>query len=235
VQRALALAGVASRRAAERLVEEGRVLVNGSPAHVGQEVSDRDEIRVDGRRVRREPERTYILNKRLGTISTVSDPEGRPTVLEGLPDDVRLYPVGRLDVGTSGLLLITNDGELANRLMHPRYSVPKVYDTLVQGRVSAETIRALRSGVVLDDGPTSPAKVERMERLHAGGTWLRIEISEGRNRQVRRMCEAVGHPVLRLHRSRYAGLGLGRLRPGEWRALSADELRRIAKRVELER
>lgn len=235
VQRALALAGVASRRAAERMVEEGRVSVNGETARIGQEVEERDEITVDGRRIRAESVRTYVLNKRIGTVSTVSDPEGRPTVLEGLPDDVRLYPVGRLDLLTSGLLLITNDGELAHRLMHPRYQVPKVYEALVEGKVSAETLRVLRRGVELEDGVTSPARVERMERLHPGGTWLRIEISEGRNRQVRRMCEAVGHRVSRLNRARYAGLGLGRLKPGEWRPLTGEELRRLGQLVELRR
>jgi 23S rRNA pseudouridine2605 synthase len=148
---------------------------------------------------------------------------------------VRLYPVGRLDLNTGGVLLITNDGELAHRLMHPRFEVPKVYEALVEGRVSAETIRRLRAGVELGGRVTHPAKVERTERLHPGGTWLRIEITEGRNRQVRRMCEAVGHPVIRLRRSRYAGLGAGRLKPGEWRLLTREELRRLARRVELER
>jgi pseudouridine synthase len=235
VQRALALAGVASRRAAERLVEEGRVLVNGEMARIGQEVGPADRITVDGEPIVTEPTRTYLLNKRVGTVSTVSDPQGRPTVLEGLPDDVRLYPVGRLDLNTGGVMLLTNDGELAHRLMHPRYEVPKVYDTLVEGRVSADTVRRLRQGVELEDGMTHHAKVARMERLHAGGTWLRIEIHEGRNRQVRRMCEAVSHPVIRLFRSRYAGLGVGRLAPGEWRRLTPEELRRLARRVELER
>jgi pseudouridine synthase len=119
--------------------------------------------------------------------------------------------------------------------MHPRYRVPKVYDTLVEGRVSAEALRRLRRGVELEDGVTSPARVGRMERLHAGGTWLQIEIAEGRNRQVRRMCEAVGHPVVKLHRSRYAGITLGRLRSGEWRPLTASELERLGRLVELDR
>ena len=235
VQRALALAGVASRRAAERLVEEGRVRVNGELARIGQDVADADAITVDGRLVAAEVTSTYLLNKRVGTVSTVSDPEGRTTVLDGLPSDVRLYPVGRLDINTTGALLITNDGELAHRLMHPRYRVPKLYDTLAEGRVSADAIRQLRRGVELEDGPTSPARAERMERLHPGGTWLQIEIAEGRNRQVRRMLETVGHPVMKLHRSRYAGVNLGRLRAGEWRPLTSDELRRLGRLVELER
>jgi 23S rRNA pseudouridine2605 synthase len=130
---------------------------------------------------------------------------------------------------------VTNDGELAHRLMHPSSGVPKVYEALVRGRVSAETVRRLRRGVELEDGATRPARVEVMRRAHPGGTWLRIELTEGRNRQVRRMCEAVGHPVLRLHRPRYAGLGLGRLAPGEWRPLGRDELTRVAAAVGLER
>ena len=235
VQRALALAGVASRRAAERMVEEGRVTVNGQLATIGQDVSEGDELAVDGAPVVAEETRTYLLNKRVGTVATVTDPQGRPTVLEGMPTDLRLYPVGRLDLNTSGVLLITNDGELAHRLMHPRFEVPKVYDTLVEGRISADTIRVLRRGVELEDGITHPARVEKMERLHPGGTWLRIQITEGRNRQVRRMCEAVGHPTMRLFRSRYAGLSAGKLELGEHRMLTGEELRRLGRLVELER
>ena len=235
VQRALALAGVASRRAAERMDQAGRVTVNGQLATIGQDVSDGDELAVDGAPVVAEETRTYLLNKRVGTVATVTDPQGRPTVLEGMPTDLRLYPVGRLDLNTSGVLLITNDGELAHRLMHPRFEVPKVYDTLVEGRISADTIRVLRRGVELEDGITHPARVEKMERLHPGGTWLRIQITEGRNRQVRRMCEAVGHPTMRLFRSRYAGLSAGKLELGEHRLLTGEELRRLGRLVELER
>jgi pseudouridine synthase len=224
VHRALAQAGVASRRAAEKLVQEGRVTVNGQVATVGQLVSERDRIAVDGAPVRAEPIRTYMLNKPMGMVSTASDPEGRPTVLDPLPHDVRLYPIGRLDINTTGLLLITNDGDLAHRLMHPRSKVPKTYEALVEGRVSSASVRALRNGIELDDGPTQPAKVEVLDRQAAGGTWLRIEITEGRNRQVRRMCEAVGHRVRRLVRTRYGGLGMGRLKRGEFRMLSSVEL-----------
>ena len=212
VHRALAQAGVASRRAAERLVADGRVTVNGAPARVGQLVGEGDRLEVDGRPVRAQEIRTYLLHKPAGTVSTAHDPQGRPTVLEGLPDAVRLYPVGRLDLDTTGALLVTNDGELAHRLMHPGSSVTKTYEVLVRGRVSADEVRRLRRGVELEDGPTLPARVEVMDRLHPGATWLRIELTEGRNRQVRRMAEAVGHRVMRLHRPRYAGLGLGRLR-----------------------
>ncbi|MGB1377457.1 MAG: pseudouridine synthase [Miltoncostaeaceae bacterium] len=228
VHRALAQAGVASRRAAEKLVAEGRVTVNGDIAVVGQVVRDSDVIALDGRRVQAEPIRTYMLNKPMGMVSTASDPEGRPTVLDGLPDDVRLYPIGRLDIDTTGLLLITNDGDLAHRLMHPRSKVPKTYEALVDGRVSSTAVRALRNGIELDDGPTQPARVEVLDRQAPGGTWLRIEITEGRNRQVRRMCEALGHRVRRLVRTRYGGLGLGRLQRGEHRLLTSAELARLA-------
>lgn len=228
VHRALAQAGVASRRAAEKLVAEGRVTVNGDIAVVGQVVRDSDVIALDGRRVQAEPIRTYMLNKPMGVVSTASDPEGRPTVLDGLPDDVRLYPIGRLDIDTTGLLLITNDGDLAHRLMHPRSKVPKTYEALVDGRVSSTSVRALRNGIELDDGPTQPARVEVLDRQAPGGTWLRIEITEGRNRQVRRMCEALGHRVRRLVRTRYGGLGLGRLQRREHRLLTSAELARLA-------
>ena len=227
VHRALAQAGVGSRRAAEGLVAAGRVSVNGTAAVIGQRVGPGDVIRVDGRVVAPEPLRVLLLNKRAGTVSTARDPEGRPTVLDALPADVRLYPVGRLDLDTTGALLVTNDGDLANRLMHPRGGIPKTYEVLVEGRVSAETVRRLRRGVVLEDGPTLPARVDVMERAHPGGTWLRIEITEGRNRQVKRMCAAVGHEVRRLHRARYAGIGLAGLRAGEWRMLTPDELGRL--------
>lgn len=227
VHRALAQAGVASRRGAERMITEGRVTVNGVVATIGQVVSPGDRIAVDGREVNPEPIRTYVLNKPMGVVSTASDPEGRPTVLDGLPDDVRLYPVGRLDIDTTGLLLITNDGDLAHRLMHPRSKVPKTYEVLVEGRVSAAGVRALRNGVELEDGPTQPARVEILDRAAVGGTWLSIEITEGRNRQVRRMCEAIGHRVRRLVRTRYGGLGMGRLKRGEYRMLSSAELARL--------
>ncbi len=235
VQRALALAGVASRRAAEQMVAEGRVTINGEVATTGQVVSDSDVLAVDGKHVQAEVTQTFLLHKGIGVVSTASDPEGRATVLEGLPTDVRLYPVGRLDMNTTGAILITNDGDLAHRLMHPRYSVPKVYEALVTGQVSPEGVQRLRDGVELDDGMTHPAKAERMERVHPRATWLRIEITEGRNRQVRRMCEAIGHPAEKLHRARYAGLGLGPLNPGQWRAVTAAELERLGRLVGLSR
>jgi 23S rRNA pseudouridine2605 synthase len=234
VQRALAVAGVASRRAAEDLIREGRVTVNGVVAEIGQTVGPRDEIAVDGRPIGREEARTYLLNKPQGMVSTVSDPQGRPTVVDAVPRDVRVYPVGRLDYRTTGALLLTNDGELAHRLMHPRSGVPKVYEGLLEGRLGEEALRRLREGVELEDGMTRPARVDV---LHVGrtATLVRIEISEGRNRQIRRMGEAVGHPVIRLSRVRYDGLDLGGLAPGEWRELSPEEMSRLGELVGLRR
>lgn len=233
VHRALAQAGVGSRRVAEELVAEGRVTVNGEVARVGQKVTSADRIEVDGRPAGAEPLRAFLLNKAAGVVTTASDPQGRPTVLDGLPDDVRLYPVGRLDRGTTGALVVTNDGELAHRLMHPSFSIPKVYEALLRGRVSADTIRRLREGVELEDGLTAPARVERMERPSAGGTWLKIELTEGRNRQIRRMGIAIDHRVERLHRSLYCGVGVGGLAPGEHRALRAEEWSRMRRAVGL--
>lgn len=236
VHRALAMAGVASRRAAETMVADGRVTVNGAPARIGQLVGERDRLEVDGKPVRAaEQLRAFILNKPAGTVSTASDPQGRPTVLDDLPDDVRLYPVGRLDIDTTGALIITNDGEMAARLMHPRSKAPKTYEVLLRGRVSAETVRRLRHGVELEDGMTLPARVTQMERAAAGGTWLLIELTEGRNRQIRRMGDAIGHRVMSLHRSRYAGIGVQKLPKGRWRPLSRSEWTRLGAMVGLER
>jgi pseudouridine synthase len=227
VHRALAQAGVASRRGAEALIGEGRVMVNGAPAFIGQVVQATDRIEVDGRLVTPEPIQTYMFNKPMGMVSTASDPEGRPTVVDALPQDVRLYPVGRLDIDTTGLLLITNDGDLAHRLMHPSSKVPKTYEGMVRGQVSAASVRQLRDGIELEDGMTQPAKVDIMDRKAVGATWVRIEITEGRNRQVRRMCEAIDHPVIKLMRTRYGGLNLGKLQRGEYRALASSEISRL--------
>ena len=236
VHRALALAGVASRRAAEAMVAEGRVNVNGAPAVVGQLVGPGDALEVDGRAVRgAEPMRAYLLHKARGVVSTASDPQGRPTVLDELPDDVRLYPVGRLDIDTTGALIVTNDGEMAAKLMHPSSKAPKTYEVLFRGQISASTIRRLRHGVELEDGVTQPARVEAMDRQAPGGTWLLIELTEGRNRQIRRMGEVVGHRVLRLHRSHYAGIGVRKLAPGRWRPITRAEWRRLGTIAGLER
>jgi pseudouridine synthase len=205
------------------MVAEGRVSVNGAPAAVGQLVGPSDALEVDGRPVRGpEQLRAYLLNKGSGVVSTAHDPQGRRTVLDDLPDDVRLYPVGRLDIDTT-------------RLMHPSSKAPKTYEALLRGQVSAATIRRLRHGVELEDGVTQPARVEAMHRKAPGGTWLLIELTEGRNRQIRRMGDAVGHRILRLHRAKYAGIGVQKLAPGRWRPLTRAEWRRLGAIVGLER
>jgi 23S rRNA pseudouridine2605 synthase len=182
-------------------------------------ISAGDDVRVDGQRVSVQAEMVVLLHKPAGVVTTASDPHGRPTVIDLVPAPVRLFPVGRLDRETTGALLLTNDGGLADRLMHPRHGVPKTYVATVAVDPPPAVLRRLREGVQLDDGPTAPATV-RM----AGKGKVQITIHEGRNRQVRRMLAAVGHPARALHRSRYAGLGLGDLRPGEWRALSDAEV-----------
>lgn len=228
LQKVLARVGVASRRAVEELVLAGRVSVNGRPAHVGQRVDARhDLIEVDGAAVGVRPGLVcYLLNKAAGVVTTASDPEGRPTVLDGLPAEPRVFPVGRLDRDSEGLLLLTNDGELAHRLTHPSFGVEKEYLAHVAGRPRPEALRRLRRGVELDDGPTAPAKVAQVEP----GV-LRIVVHEGRNRQVRRMCDAVGHPVRRLVRVRIGPISDHRLGPGEWRELAPDEVRALERAV----
>jgi 23S rRNA pseudouridine2605 synthase len=224
----LARAGVASRRGADELIRAGRVTVNGAPGELNTFVGDADVVRLDGREVGKQALRYVLLNKPRGTITTVRDPRGRPTVVDLVGGDVRVVPVGRLDRDTTGVLLLTNDGPLAHRLAHPRYEVDKVYVAEVEGEPSDATLRALAAGVELEDGPTAPAGVRRL-----APTRVELAIHEGRNRQVRRMLEAVGHPALRLRRSRYAGLGPGRLHPGEWRELSRDEVRALRRLVGL--
>lgn len=221
----LARAGVASRRKADELIKAGRVLVNGEPGQLNTFVSQRDRIEVDGRVVTRQRLTYVLLHKPSGVVTTASDPQGRPTVVELVSHDVRVVPVGRLDAETTGALLLTNDGDLAHRLAHPRYEVEKVYEAEVEGEPSAEALRRLADGVELEDGVTAPADVRRL-----GPSSVELSIHEGRNRQVRRMLDAVGHPVRRLHRSRYAGLTLDGLEPGEWRELQPSELETLTRR-----
>jgi 23S rRNA pseudouridine2605 synthase len=222
----LAHAGVASRRAAEEIVAAGRVTVAGEVVlDPALDVEQDGEVAVDGRAVQGpEPRVVYAVNKPLGVLSTASDPYDRPTVVALVPSGgLRLYPVGRLDADSGGLILLTNDGALAHRLTHPRFAVPKTYQVVVAaGPVGERALRSLREGIVLDDGPTAPARVERL-----GPAELRIAISEGRNRQVRRMCEAVGHPVLSLTRVAFGPLELGALAVGAHRRLSEEELRSL--------
>jgi 23S rRNA pseudouridine2605 synthase len=220
----LAHAGVASRRGAEHLIASGRVTVGGERVtDPARDVDEHSGVAVDGRPLRPEPLEVHALNKPVGVVSTAHDPQGRPTVVELVRSRRRLYPVGRLDADTSGLILLTNDGELAERLTHPRYGVEKVYRARIRpGRVSPRALQALREGVELDDGPTAPARV----RQPAPGV-LEIAIREGRKRQVRRMCEAIGHRVVQLERVAFGPLGLGRLEPGQSRRLKDAEVERL--------
>jgi 23S rRNA pseudouridine2605 synthase len=219
----LARAGVASRRRADELIEAGRVLVNGAPGTLSTKVGARDVVEVDGRRVAAQGLSYVLLHKPAGVVTTARDPHGRPTVVELVPSEPRIVPVGRLDADTTGALLLTNDGALAHRLAHPRYGVPKVYDAEVEGVPSVQALEALRDGIELEDGRTAPAEARALRRVR-GGAVLELTLHEGRKRQVKRMCGAVGHPVRRLHRSRYAGLGLEGLGPGEWRELTREEV-----------
>jgi 23S rRNA pseudouridine2605 synthase len=224
LQKVLAAAGLGSRRACEVMIEEGRATVNGEVAVLGRRVDpENDRIEVDSVRVPVRPGLvTYLLNKPRGVVSTASDPQGRPTVVELVPAEPRVFPVGRLDTDTEGLLLLTNDGDLAHRLTHPSFGVDKEYLAEVEGSPTPAELRRLRQGVELDDGPTAPARAS----LTAPGA-LRLVIHEGRNRQVRRMCEAIGHPVRRLVRTRIGPLADRRLKPGEWRILDLDEIRTL--------
>ena len=220
----LSAAGICSRRHAEDLIREGRVTVNGAVAQLGQKASPDDEIRLDGAPVLARQEKVcYLLNKPPGVVTTLSDPQGRPSVAvftDALPE--RVYPIGRLDRDSEGMLLLTNDGDLANLLAHPSHGVPKEYLAEVAGAPSPGAVRALRQGVQLDDGPTAPAVVGTV----APGV-LRITIHEGRNRQVRRMCAAVGHPVRRLVRTRIGPVADPSLRPGRWRPLTVAEVQSL--------
>ena len=222
----LASAGVASRRAAEQLIRAGRVSVGGVPVtDPARDVEASDAVAVDGRPLTPASERVvFAVNKPLGVVSTARDPQGRLTVVSLVPTHLRLYPVGRLDIDTTGLILLTNDGELAHRLTHPRFEVEKSYRAvLANAPVRERAVRALSAGVKLDDGPTAPARVRQL----AADT-LELTIHEGRKRQVKRMCEHVGHPVKRLERIRFGPLELGDLRPGGYRQLGADEVERLA-------
>jgi 23S rRNA pseudouridine2605 synthase len=224
LQKVLAQAGLGSRRACEELIADGRVTVNGAVATLGMRADpDVDAIEVDGARIGvREGLVHYLLNKPAGVVTTASDPQDRPTVVGLVPAEPRVYPVGRLDADTEGLLVLTNDGELAHRLTHPSFGVDKEYLADVTGAPSRGALRRLREGVELEDGRTAPARVSLV-----GDHTLRITIHEGRNRQVRRMCEAVGHPVRRLVRVRIGPLVDRRLPPGEWRSLTQAEVRAL--------
>jgi 23S rRNA pseudouridine2605 synthase len=225
----LARAGIASRRGSDELIKAGRVRVNDLPGALNTYVHPGDRVEVDGKPVTAQALKYVLLHKPAGTVTTASDPQGRPTVVdlvEEIPE--RIVPVGRLDADTTGALLVTNDGPLAHQLAHPRYGVEKVYEVEVEGEPDEEALQQLAAGVELDDGRTAPAAVRRL-----GPSKLELTLHEGRKHQVKRMTEAVGHPVRRLHRSRYAGLTVEGLEPGRWRELEPSEVKRLRTTPEL--
>lgn len=228
LQKVLARAGFGSRRTCDDLIAAGRVRVDGAVAVLGRRVdAETAQILVDGAPVGVRPGLVYyLLNKPVGVVTTADDPQGRPVVVGLVPDEPRVFPVGRLDLDTEGLLLLTNDGEIANRITHPSYGVEKEYVVHVEGSPTRSVLRQLREGVELDDGVTAPARVTPVEP-----NVLRLVIHEGRNRQVRRMCDAVGHPVIRLVRTRIGPLADRSIRPGTWRHLEIDELRALERAV----
>jgi 23S rRNA pseudouridine2605 synthase len=219
----LARAGIASRRGSDDLIKAGRVRVNDAAGELNTYVHPGDRVEVDGKPVAPQLLKYVLLHKPAGTVTTARDPQGRPTVVE-LVEEIpeRVVPVGRLDADTTGALLLTNDGPLAHRLAHPRYGVEKVYEVDVEGEPDDVALQQLAEGVELDDGRTAPAKVRRL-----GPAKLELTLHEGRKHQVKRMCEAVGHPVVRLHRSNYAGLTVKGLEPGAWRELEPSEVKRL--------
>jgi len=218
----LARAGVASRRRADELIKAGRVTVNGAPGQLNTFVESRDRVEVDGRPVALQRLAYVLLNKPAGVVTTARDPQGRPTVVDLVHAESRVVPVGRLDADTTGALLLTNDGPLAHTLAHPRYGVEKVYVADVEGEPDDAALQRLADGIELEDGRTAPARVRRVAPAR-----IELAIHEGRNRQVRRMLDAVGHPVRHLHRSEYAGLTLDGLGPGAWRELEPSEVERL--------
>ena len=225
----LARTGVASRRGADELIKRGRVRVNGVTAGLNTFVEEGDVVDLDGRLLVPQRVAYVLLHKPAGVVTTASDPHGRPTVVDLVEHESRVVPVGRLDADTTGVLLLTNDGELAHRLAHPRYEVDKVYEADVEGEPSDEAISRLEEGVELEDGRSAPAKARRLAPSR-----VELAIHEGRKHQVKRMLEAVGHPVTRLHRSRYAGLTTEGVDPGKWRELTDEEvssLRELTRRT----
>lgn len=218
----LARAGVPSRRKADELIKQGRVKINGNPAMLNTAVSDTDKVYLDGREVKLQQLTYILLNKPAGVVTTVRDTHGRRTVVDLVKTEQKLVPVGRLDKDTTGALLLTNDGELAHRLMHPRYEVTKIYLATVYGDITKQKLEQLSKGVVLDDGLTAPATVNQIAADKA-----ELAIHEGRKHQVKRMLAAVNLPVIQLHRSNYAGLSADELKTGEWRGLTTQEIKRL--------
>jgi len=234
IQKFLSECGVASRRASEKLVEQGCVTVNGVLATIGQDVDElSDIVKVNGKLVKKSEKKLYImLYKPLGVVSTSSDDRGRKTVIDLIKNDIneRMFCVGRLDYNTEGLLILTNDGDFANKISHPKNKITKTYLARVKGGViTKEDITKLRNGVFLDDGKTAPAKVYVEDVYSDNTTLVKISINEGRNRQIRRMFDAINHPVLDLKRIEIGGVSLGNLPYGKWRHLSKSEIDRILK------
>jgi len=233
LQKIIAAAGIASRRKAEALIEEGRVTVNGKPAVLGMKADPlRDHVKVDGKLITRvEPPVYLIFNKPAGVMTTLSDPEGRPTLKAYLGRvKQRVFPVGRLDFQSEGLVLLTNDGDLADAVMHPSRKVPKKYRVKVKGIPSEEKLQRLRDGIRLEDGMTMPAHIRRIGLTREGkNTWLSVTVYEGKNRLIRRMFERIRHPVMKLRRVAINGITLGLLKPGEYRFLTDEEVRRLRK------
>jgi len=232
----IARAGIASRRRADELISSGRVSVNGRTVtqRGSRAVWGVDAISIDDQRLPDPPQKVYVLlNKPFGYVCTLHDPQGRPIVRDLLGDlKERLYPVGRLDFDTRGMLILTNDGELAFRLMHPRFQVPRTYKVLVEGTIASQSLKQLRTGIMLDDGPTLPARVRMLERKQ-GRSLVRITVSEGRSREIRRMFEAVGHKTIQLIRTGYGSLSLGTLKAGRYRHLTEEEVQSLRSSVGL--
>jgi len=223
LQKVLARAGIASRRASEEMIQAGRVTINGQIAALGDKVADSDRIELDGIPVLRDPNLVhYLLHKPRDVVSTASDTENRQTVVDLVPSAIRVYPVGRLDADSEGLIILTNDGDLTHRLTHPSFGVPKEYLVHVEGIPQRSALRSLREGIQLEDGMTAPAQVSMPDQ-----GLLKITIHEGRNRQVRRMCAAIGHPVVRLVRVRIGPITDSSLTAGSWRELTNEEVRSL--------
>ena len=233
LQKILADRGLASRRKAEDLIREGRVTVNGKVAVIGGKADpERDAIKVDGRRLSASPEKMYVLfNKPKNVVTTLKDPEDRTTVMDlvSLPKP-RLFPVGRLDYDAEGLILLTNDGDLANKLSHPSNEIPRTYFVKVKGKPQRDEMQRLSRGIRLEDGITAPCGIAPIRETE-GNTWVEMVLHEGRNRQVKRMWEKLGYPVLKLKRVAFGGLKLGSLNPGEFRILRPDEVQKLKGRV----
>jgi 23S rRNA pseudouridine2605 synthase len=222
----IARAGVASRRGADELIRAGRVRVNGVEAGLATHVGAGDRVELDGRPLAPERLAYVLLHKPAGVVTTARDPHGRPTVVDLVNVGIRVVPVGRLDADTTGALVLTNDGPLAHRLAHPRYEADKVYQAEVEGTPSQTELERLRTGIRLEDGVTAPARARVVSERGATSV-VELELHQGRKHQVKRMLEAVGHPVRRLHRPAYVGLTLSGLAPGEWRELTAEEIARL--------